>query len=79
MENERVSNRTEKQMSKKCCEIVYWKHDDGWDVYPQSECRKVDGRWIPNWFDCFIIEDAPTKKDAINAINELHILGVCLV
>jgi hypothetical protein len=68
-----------KQMPKKCCDVVYWNHNEGWDVYKKDDCQFVNNHWIPNWFDCFIVEDAPTKKDAIKSINELHILGVCLV
>lgn len=63
----------------KCCDIVYWKHDDGWDAYQRSECELFNGKWIPKWFDDFVIEDAPTKADAVRQIKEMHILGVCLV
>jgi hypothetical protein len=66
-------------MTKKCCDVVYWKHNEGWDAYKKDDCQFINNHWIPNWFDCFIVEDAPTKKDAIKSINELHILGVCLV
>jgi len=66
-------------MTRKCCDVVYWKHNEGWDAYKKGDCQFVNNHWVPNWFDSFIVEDAPTKKDAIKSINELHILGVCLV
>ncbi len=63
----------------KCCEVVYFKHDMGWDCYDKTECYKFQGAWLPRWFDNPVVEDAPTKKDATQQIKDLHILGVCLV
>lgn len=66
----------------KCCSIVYWKHEDGWDAYRKQDCRKLnDGTWVPNWFDNPVIEDYPTKKSAIDEIkNEWHKYGMfCFV
>jgi hypothetical protein len=64
---------------KRCCDLIYWKHEDGWDVYHRSECRPINGAWVPNWFDNFVIEDAPTKAAAMAEIKSRHILGLCLV
>jgi len=64
---------------KRCCDLIYWKHDDGWDVYHRSECQPINGTWVPNWFDNFVIEDAPTKAAAKAEIASRHILGLCLV
>jgi hypothetical protein len=67
---------------RRCCDIVYWKHEDGWDAYRREDCHQwMSERWIPRWFDCAIVEDAPTKKAAQQEIEEHHIdiLGVCLV
>ena len=63
----------------RCCDLVYWKHEDGWDVYRRSDCREINGHWVPNWFDDFVIEDAPTKAEAMAEIKSRHILGICLV
>ena len=63
----------------RCCDIVYWKHEDGWDAYNKCDCQWINGKWIPNWFDNFVIEDAPTKAAAVQQIKEMHILGLCLV
>ena len=63
----------------KCCEVVYFKHDMGWDCYDKSECHKFQGTWLPRWFDNPIVEDAPTKKDATQQIKDMHFLGMCLV
>lgn len=66
-------------MPKKCCDLVYWKHDDGWDVFLKSDCQRLsDGTFVPRWFDCQIVEDAPTKKAARAEIAELHQV-FCLV
>ena len=63
----------------KCCEIIYFKHDMGWDCYEKSDCHNFQGSWVPRWFDNPVVEDAATKKDAVKQIKEMHILGVCLV
>jgi hypothetical protein len=63
----------------KCCDLVYWKHEDGWDVYNRSDCRSVNGVLVPNWFDNFVIEDAPTKAAAVAEIKSQHFFGICLV
>lgn len=68
-----------KKMKTKCCDLVYWKHEDGWDVYNRSDCRSVNGALVPNWFDNFVIEDAPTKAAAIAEIKSQHFFGICLV
>ena len=66
-------------MKVNCCDPIYWKHEDGWDVYLKSNCRKINGQYVPNWFDDFVIEDMPTKSAAIKQIMERHIFGLCLV
>jgi len=63
----------------KKCDLVFWKHDDGWDCYQKTNCYAINGKWIPKWFDDFIIEDAPTKNDAMQKINSFHVLGICLI
>lgn len=75
---EYVKRKKAKKMTK-CCKPVYWKHDEGWDVYRQSSFSWINSRWIPDWFDDFIIEDAPTKKNAIEQFAGFHVLGICLV
>lgn len=63
-----------------CCKPVFWRHEDGWDVYPREECMQLtDGSWVPRWFDQFIIEDAPTRKAAAAELKEWHVFGICLV
>lgn len=63
-----------------CCKPVFWKHEDGWDVYPRSECMQLaDGSWVPKWFDSPIVEDARTRKEASAEIADFHVLGICLV
>jgi hypothetical protein len=62
-----------------CCEVIYWKHDDGWDAYLKRDCANHNGKWIPRWFDDFIIEDAVSKKVASAEVASMHILGICLV
>jgi hypothetical protein len=69
----------ENKLMKRCCDLVYWKHEDGWDVYHRSECQQINGAWVPNWFDNFVIEDAPTKAAAKAEIASRHLLGMCLV
>lgn len=64
---------------KRCCELVYWKHDDGWDVFRKSDCYKLDDQWIPSWFDTALIEDYPTKQSAIDEMRDWHKFGFCLV
>ena len=66
-------------MKCKKCKVIFWKHQDGWDVYRQSDCSWYGDKWIPDWFDDFIIEDAPTKKNATEQLAGFHVLGVCLV
>jgi hypothetical protein len=61
------------------CRPVIWKHQDGWDVYPRSECYPApDGSMIPAWFDSALVEDAPTRKAAIEELLEWHPIGICL-
>lgn len=63
-----------------CCNPIYWKHDDGWDVYRREDCvRLLDGSWVPEFFDLPIVEDLPTKKDAQKEVSEMHPFGICLV
>jgi len=67
----------------KCCKPVYFRHEDGWDVYPKSECHQPlwaqgNTTWIPRWFDEAIIEDAPTKLAAQKEMADLHPFGLCL-
>ena len=66
-------------MPAKCCDIVYWEHDDGWDAYRKQDCRQFLGGFVPNWFDCPIVEDKPTKAQAQAEIKDMHIFGICLV
>ena len=63
------------------CQIVYFRHDDGWDIYKAEDCYKINGHLVPRWFDCAIVEDAPTKKAAYEEWKGYHIkeLGICLV
>jgi hypothetical protein len=61
------------------CQPVAFKHADGWDIYPKSECHKVEGEWIPAWFDCAIVEDAPTRKAAFDEWRKAHFMGICMV
>ena len=65
--------------AKVCCEPVYWKHEDGWDIYKKSDCNFYGGSWIPRWFDCAIAEDLPTRKAAEEELATFHVLGICLV
>jgi len=65
-------------MKMKCCQPIFWKHDEGWDVYKKTDCTKHGSTFVPTWFDCAIIEDAKTKSDAMNQLKELHPLGICL-
>lgn len=64
---------------KKCCNLVYWKHDDGWDVFKKSDCYFVENQWVPKWFDTALVEDEPTKQSAINEMRDWHKFGICLV
>lgn len=66
-------------MKRKCCQIVYFKHDMGWDVYERSECQQFGNAWIPRFFDNPLAEDLLTKKQAMQEIEEMHVLGICLV
>lgn len=66
-------------MTAKCCEIVYWKHDEGWDAYRKEDCYKINEQWIPTWFDTAIVDSVATKTNAQKEIKELHPLGICLV
>jgi len=61
------------------CKPVVFKHDDGWDIYPQADCEKINGSWIPRFFDNPIVEDAKTKKEAFIEFNKCHAIGICLV
>jgi len=63
----------------KKCDLVYFKHEDGWDCYEKKDCTLIGFKYIPKWFDNFIVEDAPSKKVAVKEINALHVLGICLV
>ena len=68
-------------MTNKCCDIVYWKHSDGWDAYRKEDCHLWFGNWTPRWFDMAIVEDSPTLSDCkleISAGWHPHNL-VCLV
>jgi hypothetical protein len=67
------------KFKKRCCDLIYWKHEDGWDVYRRSDCQEYNGHWVPDWFDNFVIEDAPTKAAAKSEIANYHILEICLV
>lgn len=64
------------------CKVFYWKHDEGWDVFYESDGHKSKNTWIPDWFDCALIEDAPSKnaaqKEASKFIYDTHLLGVCI-
>jgi hypothetical protein len=62
----------------KVCKPVFYKHEDGWDAYPQRECYRLNGEWIPAWFDGFLVEDAPTKAAAQKEVDSLHLFGMCL-
>lgn len=65
---------------KKCCSLIYWKHDDGWDVFRRSDCFKNwDGTFVPKSFDCALIEDQETKQQAIKEMKDWHRFGFCLV
>ena len=66
-------------MKRKCCDIVFFKHDFGWDIYLKKDCHIFGNEWIPRWFDCAVVEDAPTKKQAQEEIDQMHVLGICLV
>jgi hypothetical protein len=69
-------------MKCKKCQVFYWKHDDGWDVFFQSDGFQLDDQWIPDAFDCAILEDLPNKREAIKQTqryqNETHPFGLCL-
>jgi hypothetical protein len=66
-------------MKRNCCDVIYFKFDTGWDAYRKQDCIVSNGKWIPQWFDNAIAEDMPTKTQAIQEVNSLHVLGVCLV
>ena len=64
----------------RACSPVVWRHEDGWDVYPGSECQRTEnGQLVPRWFDAPIVEDAATRKAALTALAEWHPCGICLV
>ena len=60
---------------------MFYKHEDGWDVFKKSDCYYIDQykTWFPSWFDSYVIEDAPTKADAMKQLQGMHILGMCFV
>lgn len=62
------------------CRPVLYRHEDGWDAYPASECYALpDGSLIPAWFDAAIVEDAPTRKAAVEELRSLHgPFGTCI-
>lgn len=61
------------------CKPVAYKHEDGWDIYPKSECYKLGTDWIPAWFDSAIVEDALTRTAAFIEWRKAHIFGICMV
>lgn len=63
----------------KCCNLIYWKHEDGWDVYRREDCYQVAQTWVPTWFDTAVVEDLPTKAEAIKEMKDWHKNGFCLV
>jgi hypothetical protein len=66
----------------KCCDIVYYKHPDpefGWDAYKKEDCYRLNGEWIPTWFDSAIIQEYKTKKLAMQEIASRHVFGICLI
>jgi hypothetical protein len=72
-------NTTSAIRCRKCSPVIY-RHEDGWDIYPISECyRAPDGTWIPAWFDGSIVQDAETRKAALEELAGWHVLGFCLV
>lgn len=64
----------------RACKPVLFRHEDGWDIYPRSECYMThDGTYIPAWFDQPIVTDAPTRAAAIREWAEFHPgLGFCI-
>ena len=62
----------------KCCQPIFHKHEDGWDVYRKADCQKYGRTYVPRWFDCAIVEDAATLADAVKQLKELHPLGFCI-
>ena len=64
---------------RKCCDVVYFKHDMGWDAYLKQDCHIFGNAWVPRWFDCAIIEDVPTRKQIQKEIHDMHFWGLCLV
>lgn len=61
------------------CQPVLFKHEDGWDIYPASECLPApDGTLVPAWFDAPLVEDEPTRKAALAELAEWHPHGFCL-
>lgn len=64
----------------KACRPLFWRHADGWDVYPHWETY-IDPhtrKRTPRWFDGFIVEDAPTRDEAVRLWQESHLLGYCI-
>ncbi len=62
----------------KCCQPIFWKHEDGWDVYRKDDCDKHGKTYVPRWFDCAIVEDASTLAEAVAELKEQHPAGICL-
>jgi hypothetical protein len=61
-----------------CCKPVLNKHEDGWDAHRLADCQTLrDGLIVPAFFDNLLVEDAPTKKAAILALNKSHLWGMC--
>lgn len=61
------------------CKPVFFKHEDGWDVYSEKDCYSLqDGSLHPRWYDNCIVEDAPTKRNAIEQLATLHTFGMCI-
>jgi hypothetical protein len=73
--------RNKKLMRCRKCNIVYFRHEDGWDIYKAEDCYEINGHLVPQWFDNAIVEDAPSKKSARQEWESYHIpqLGICLV
>lgn len=63
----------------KCCKPIFYKHQGGWDIYSKSDCTKYGKTFVPNWFDCAIVEDAETLADAVAQLKDLHPAGFCMV
>ena len=46
----------------KNCQVFYWQHEDGWDVFYQTDGYKIKNDWIPKWFDCALEEVLTTVQ-----------------